>query len=132
MGSILRTTRVLKIPMTNVDSFLATVARSSSTTATRVRRSSSSADRSCMSNECWPHGYSSASFTSCTSMSISYREMRIWHSSNIWLILLECLELEVKACILARYSCQAASTWAHSVSCSMHAHPATQQWCLPY
>jgi hypothetical protein len=77
--------------MTSTDSFPALVARSSSTPAMRMWSSSSSTDRSRPSKECRPHVCSSASFTSHTSRSVSCRERRIWHSSNIQLKLMECI-----------------------------------------
>jgi hypothetical protein len=102
MGSIPSLNRALEIPMTNVNNFLASVAHLFSTPATRTRSSSSSTDRSHPSKESRHRAYSSANFTSRNSSSISYRERRIWHNFNIHLKLMECLELEVKAHILAR------------------------------
>jgi hypothetical protein len=52
--------------------------------------------------------YSSTSIASCTSRSVSYRQRRIWHSSNIWLRLMSCLDLELEACVQARKPCWAA------------------------
>jgi hypothetical protein len=56
----------------------------------------------CLMKECRSRVCSSASFTFRTFRSISYRERMIWRSSNILLKLMECLELEVRACGLAR------------------------------
>jgi hypothetical protein len=81
MASIPRSTRVLEISMTN---------------------SSSSADRSHLSKDCRSHTYTSASFASHTPRSVSYGERRILHSSNVRLKLIECLEPNVKVCVLAR------------------------------
>jgi hypothetical protein len=63
------------------------------------------------------------SFTSRTSRSITYRERRIWCYSNILLKLMECLELEVRARILAMLSCQVASAWVLSALCSTQTLP---------
>jgi hypothetical protein len=123
MGSIPRSTSVLEISTTNHYNSLASTACSSWTSATRTRSSTSSIDRSCPLKECRMCAYSSASFASRTSKSISCRERRIWHSSNIHLKLMECLEPDEKACVLARYSCWIASICTCSASCSTHALP---------
>jgi hypothetical protein len=123
MGSIPRSTNALEIPTTSIDSFLASAVHSLSILAMHAQISSSSADRSHSWKECRPHACSFASFASRTSRSVSYRERRIWHSSNIWLKLIEYMALEVKACILVSQSCWAASAWAHLASYSMRALP---------
>jgi hypothetical protein len=90
MGSIPRSTKALEIPTTNIEIFPALATHSSST------------NRFHPSKECRLCACSSASFTSHTSRSISYRERRIWCSSNIRLKLMECSKMEVKARVRAR------------------------------
>jgi hypothetical protein len=123
MGNIPRSTRALEISMTNCDSCPTSAARSTSILTTGARISPNSADRSRLSKGCRMFACSSTSIASCTSRSVSYRQRRIWHSSNIWLRLMRCLDLELEACIQARKSCWAASSWTRLTSCSTRTVP---------
>jgi hypothetical protein len=106
--------------MTNCDSYLASTVHSTSILTIGARISPSSATRSHLSKGCRMCACSSTSIASCTSRSISYRQRRIWHSSNIWLMLMlmHCLDLELEVCVQVRKSCWAASTWTRLTSCS--------------
>jgi hypothetical protein len=100
MCSMPRSTRELEIPMTNYDSCHLSVAQSSLIPTSCTWASSSSTDRSLIPTSCtWasssstdrsrpseghrPHASSFSSITSCTTRSITYRQRRICHSSNI-------------------------------------------------
>jgi hypothetical protein len=100
--SMPRSTRALEIPMTSCDSRPASTARSPLIPSTRTRVSSSSTDRFHLlgGGGCRPRACSSASITSCTSRSISYRQRRIWYFSNVQLRSVSRLDMElvVRAC----------------------------------
>jgi hypothetical protein len=83
MCSMPRSTRELEIPMTNYDSCHLSVAQSSLIPTSCTWASSSSTDRSRPSEGHRPHASSFSSITSCTTRSITYRQRRICHSSNV-------------------------------------------------
>jgi hypothetical protein len=119
MGNIPRSTRALEISVTNRDSCPASVACSTSALSMHTQSPSSSANRSHPLEGCRLCACSSANIASCTFRSVSYKQRRICHSSNIRLRLMECLDLELEARILAWMSYWAASAWTRSVLCSM-------------
>jgi hypothetical protein len=88
--------------MTNHDSPTALAMHSSLIPSMRTRSSSNLAYRSRPSKECRSCAYSSISFSSHLSKSISCWERRAWRSSKIWSKLKKCQQLAVKARILAR------------------------------
>jgi hypothetical protein len=96
MGSMPRSTRALEISMTSCDSRSASVACSLLILSTCAWALSSFADRSYPSVGCRPHSSSSASITPRTSKSISFRQKWIWHSSNVRLRSVSCLDLELE------------------------------------
>jgi hypothetical protein len=102
MGSVPRSTKSLEISMSNYDNSPASMVRSSSTLDMHAQSSSSSTNRSCPSKECRSRACYSTSIASRISMFISCRERRVYHSSNVRLKLIECLELDEKVSILAR------------------------------
>jgi hypothetical protein len=122
MGNLPRSTRALEIFVTNYNSCPASVACSPSTPSMRVQSPSSSASRSRPSKGCRLCSCSSACIASCTSRSVSSRQRRICRSFNIRLRLMECLDLELEAYILAWKSYWAASAWMGLASRSMHTH----------
>jgi hypothetical protein len=96
-GSMPKLTRASEIPMTSCDSHLASAACSSLILSMHARVVSSPNDKSRPLVGCRLHSCSSASIASHTSRSISYRQRRILHSSNVRVRSVSCLDLEPEA-----------------------------------
>jgi hypothetical protein len=116
-------TKALEIPMTCYDSRPASVARSPLILSTHTQVWSSSVDRSRLLGGCKPRSWSSASIASLTSMSLSYMQRRIWHSSNVRLRLVSCLDLELETRAWVKKSCWTTSAQTCLVSHFMCTFP---------
>jgi hypothetical protein len=83
MGTMPRSTRALDISTTSCDSHSASALHSPLILSTLTWVKSSSADRSRPMVGCRVRSSSYSSITPRTSKSVSFRQRRIWHSSNV-------------------------------------------------
>jgi hypothetical protein len=123
IGNMPRLTVALGIPMMSYDNCITSVACSSVTPSMSAWALSSSADKSCPSEECRPRYSSSASIASGTSRSISYRLRRIWHSSNVQSRSVSYLDLELDTCTKGKKSRWTTSARTQQASCSVCTSP---------
>jgi hypothetical protein len=126
MDSMPRWAKALEIPTMCCDNRIASTACSSVISSAGAWVWSSSVNKSHPSKECRPRSSSSASITSRTSRSTSYRMTRIWCSSNVrpWLVC--CLDLELDTHTWTKKSHRMALAWTWQASCSTCTSPSVR------
>jgi hypothetical protein len=123
MGNMPRSTRAWEIPTTGCNSHPASTTCSPLIPSTRASVLPSSADRSRPSGGCRPRFGSSDNIASHISRSVSGTQRRIWHSCNIWQMLVSCLDLELETHNWAKKSYWTALAQTRLASCSMRTIP---------
>jgi hypothetical protein len=121
-----RSTRALEIPTSYCDSHPASSALSPLIPSTCTLVLPISADRSLPSGGCRPRSCSYTSIASRTSRSVSYRQRRIWRSSNVRLRSVSYLVPELQTRARAKKSCWTALARTQLASHYVCTFPAIQ------